>query len=110
MTGRGVRGGGVVHGHHVEGALKRIMSQVWVLFRRPRRAAREVVGGGLPRGNRSVGEVERVRLGDLHKVHKVPLVKGWRGKEVGVVEDIFAARGVGVNHGSRDARVDLQEW
>ena len=89
----------MIHGYHIEGTLERILSQVWVLFRRPWRAARQVVGGTWPRGNWSGGEVEGVRLGDLHKVHEIPLVKGRRGKEVGAVEYVFAARGVGINHG-----------
>ncbi len=99
VAGGGGRGGGVVHGDHVEGALEGVVPEVWVLFGRPGRAAGQVVGGARPGGDGRGGEVEGVRLGDLHKVHKVALVEGGRGEEVGAVEDVLAVGRVGVNHG-----------
>ena len=68
-----------------------------------------MVGRTRPRGHWSGGEVEGVRLRDVHEIHEISMVKGWRGKEVGAVEHIFAVRCVGINHGGCDARVDLQE-
>ena len=91
----------MVQGHHVEGALEGVVAQVRVLLGRPGGAAGEVVGRAGAGGGRGGGEVEGVRLlRDLHEIHKISLVERWCGEEVGAVEDVFAARRVGVNHGA----------
>ena len=109
MTGLVERGGGVVDGYHVERTLEGMLSQVGVLFRRPRRATGQVVGRTWAGRNGSGGEVERIGLRDLHKVDEISLVKGRCGKEVGGVEYIFAGRWVGIDHGGCDAGMDLKE-
>ena len=58
-----------------------------------------MVWGTGSRRNGSGGEVEWVRLRDLHKVHEISLVKRWGGQEVRGVEYVFAAGCVGVEHG-----------